>query len=114
MDTVLTVGGEKPDKKVQESLGSSQQPENGRSGEKSGGMPEGVERSGQLEEGSPKQEDRLARDSLDDSVVVKDLDTGRAINVLKVRSHGTKKADWRRTAAPSAIAEHYAHSTPRV
>lgn len=65
-------------------------------------MPEGVEISGQTEEGSASQTERLARDSLDDSVVVKDLDTGRAINVLKVRFKMLRTIGW--FCAPAAAA----------
>ncbi|EIE19158.1 WD40 repeat-like protein [Coccomyxa subellipsoidea C-169] len=83
MGTPLTSGEEDIRKDPQASPKSLQEPQNGRSGDKEGGMPEGAEISGQTEEGSASQTERLARDSLDDSVVVKDLDTGRAINVLK-------------------------------
>lgn len=59
--------------------------EEGRSNDKEGAMPEAAQHSGQENEDSAKQGDISVADSLEESVVMKDLDTGRAINVLKVR-----------------------------
>jgi len=59
--------------------------EKGRSSDKEGAMPEAAQHNGQEKEDSAKQGDLSVADSLEESVVMKDLDTGRAINVLKVR-----------------------------
>lgn len=67
-------------------MSSTQHPQDESSGDKAGGMPAGVEQSGQQEEDTLKQAEVHLRQSLEDLVVVKDLDTGRAINVLKVGS----------------------------
>ena len=66
---------------------STQHPQDENSGDKAAGMPASVDQSGQEMEDTMNQAELPLRQSLEDLVVVKDLDTGRAIKVLKVGSH---------------------------
>ncbi|CAL8464569.1 g4104 [Coccomyxa elongata] len=92
-------------------MSSTQHPQDKSSGDTAGGMPAGVEQSGQQEEDTMKQAELPLRQSLEDLVVVKDLDTGRAINVLKkytIRDLNTGQlfvVDAEPSAAPEARSE---------